>query len=98
MHHNYFVYITTNPGKSVLYIGVTNDLFTRMQQHYENRGKSNTFAEKYFCYKLIYWERFQYISDAIDREKELKKWRRTKKEELIATLNKNWEFLDPRYL
>ena len=98
MHHNYFVYITTNPGKSVLYIGVTNDLFTRMKQHYENRGKSNTFAGKYFCYKLIYWEIFQYISDAIDREKELKKWRRTKKEELIATLNKGWEFYDYRGL
>ncbi|MEQ6120377.1 GIY-YIG nuclease family protein [Reichenbachiella sp. MALMAid0571] len=98
MNHNYFVYITTNPGKSVLYIGVTNDLFTRMQQHYENRGKSNTFAGRYYCYNLIYWERFQYINDAIDREKELKKWSRKKKEELIATTNKNWKFYDYREL
>ena len=93
-NHNYFVYITTNPAKTVLYIGVTNDLETRLQQHYDSRGKSKTFAGKYYCYHLIYWERFQYIDHAIEREKELKKWNRTKKEHLIATLNPEWRFLN----
>ncbi|MEO1054498.1 MAG: GIY-YIG nuclease family protein [Bacteroidota bacterium] len=94
MNHNYFVYITTNPDKTTLYVGVTNDLFTRMQQHYENRGDTKTFAGKYYCYNLIYWERFKYIQHAIDREKEIKKWSRKKKEELIKGLNPSWKFLN----
>lgn len=54
--HNYFVYITSNPTKTVLYVGLTNDLKVRLQQHKENRGKSETFAGKYYCYKLLYYE------------------------------------------
>lgn len=91
--HNYFVYITTNPGKTVLYIGVTNNLVARMARHYENRGKPDSFAGKYYCYKLIYWERFEYIQHAIAREKELKGWTREKKTALIATTNPRWDFL-----
>jgi len=92
--HNYFIYITTNPSKSTLYIGVTNDLSTRIRQHKENRGKPNTFAGKYYCYNLIYFERFGDINHAIEREKELKKWRREKKVNLIVTMNPNWKFYD----
>ncbi|HXH98872.1 MAG TPA: GIY-YIG nuclease family protein [Sphingobacteriaceae bacterium] len=92
--HNYFIYITTNPAKTTLYIGVTNNLFTRMLQHYENRGTVNTFAGKYHCYNLVYWERFQYVDHAIEREKELKKWSRIKKEKLINSLNPEWNFLN----
>jgi putative endonuclease len=96
-NHNYFIYITTNPNKTVLYVGVTNDLYVRMQQHIEdNLDKKKTFAGKYFCYNLIYWERFQFIQDAIAREKEIKGWRREKKIELIATMNPNWEFLNDK--
>ena len=69
---NYYVYITTNPGKTVLYTGVANDLRVRIQQHLENRGKKNTFAGKYYCYKLIYFELFSDIKQAIAREKEIK--------------------------
>ncbi|MEL7004451.1 MAG: GIY-YIG nuclease family protein [Bacteroidota bacterium] len=94
MNHNYFIYITTNPSKTTLYVGVTNSLVTRMQQHYENRGNKKTFAGRYFCYNLIYWERFQYIQHAIDREKEIKKWRREKKEALISSFNPSWKFLN----
>ena len=93
-NHNYFIYITTNPTKTVLYIGVTNDLNTRLKEHYENRGKPKTFAGKYYCYHLIYWERFQYIEHAIEREKELKKWSRIKKEHLINSFNPEWAFLN----
>ncbi len=92
--HNYFVYIVTNPNKTVLYIGVTNDLETRLTQHYENRGNKKTFAGRYYCYHLIYWERHQYIEHAIEREKEIKKWRRAKKETLINEFNPDWKFLN----
>jgi putative endonuclease len=92
--HQYFVYIITNLNKTVLYIGVTNDLTTRLKQHYDNRGNKDSFAGKYYCYQLLYWERFQYIEHAIEREKELKKWSRAKKERLINGFNNEWRFLN----
>ena len=92
--HNYFVYITTNPKRTVLYIGMTNDLYARMQQHFENAGDKKSFAGRYFCYNLIYWERFGHIDHAIDREKEIKKWNRKKKEKLINSTNPKWRFLN----
>jgi putative endonuclease len=92
--HNYFVYITTNPARTVLYVGVTNNLGTRLQQHYEERGRAKTFAGRYFCFHLLYYERFTYIQHAIDREKEIKKWRRAKKEALINAFNPEWTFLN----
>ncbi len=89
----YYVYITTNPAKQVLYIGVTNDLARRLAQHYENRGNSETFAWRYFCYNLLYFEEFVSIKAAIEREKELKGWTRAKKDALIAEVNPNLDFL-----
>jgi putative endonuclease len=91
--HHYFVYIVTNPKKTVLYTGVTNDLERRMLEHYENRGKKETFAGKYFCYKLIYFKIFHDIKEAIEREKEIKDLSRAKKEGLIAELNPRWNVL-----
>jgi putative endonuclease len=91
--HQYFVYITTNPQKSVLYIGVTNDLSIRIQQHFENKGKPETFAGKNHRYKLLYFEEYSYIEEAIAREKQLKGITRKKKEALIATQNPAWNFL-----
>ena len=90
---NYYVYITTNPGKTVLYVGVTNDLKVRLRQHYQKRGKKQTFAGKYYCYKLLYYEFYEDISQAIDREKEIKDMSRQGKEELIASTNPGWNFL-----
>jgi putative endonuclease len=83
----------TKPAKTVLYIGVTNDLGRRLAQHYENRGSRDTFAGRYFCYNLLYTEQFIDIRAAISREKELKGWTRPKKNVLIATMNPNWDFL-----
>jgi putative endonuclease len=91
--HNYYVYILTNPGKTVLYIGVTNNLSVRLSQHKENRGKPETFAGKYYCYKLVYWENYKYVRDAILREKELKLLNRDKKIELIKTINPTFDFM-----
>jgi putative endonuclease len=90
--HNYFVYIMTNKNKTVIYIGVTGDLQNRVYEH-EN-GLIDGFTKKYNCHYLIYYEHFQHIDDAISREKELKKWRREKKENLIYEFNSEWKFLN----
>ncbi|MBL4675096.1 MAG: GIY-YIG nuclease family protein [Mucilaginibacter sp.] len=93
-NYNYYVYILTNRDKSVLYVGVTNDLDSRLQQHRENASKSNSFTGKYHCYYLIHYEHFTHIDHAIEREKEIKKWRREKKISLINSNNPNWKFLN----
>jgi len=91
--HNYFVYIISNPGKTVLYVGVTNDLEVRLEQHKANRGKPETFAGRYYCYKLLYYERYTYVQHAIEREKELKLMSRESKLELIKSENPYLRFL-----
>ncbi|MDZ7291701.1 MAG: GIY-YIG nuclease family protein [candidate division KSB1 bacterium] len=90
---NYYVYLTTNPGRTVIYTGVTNDLKRRLLEHYQNRGNKTSFAGKYYCYDLIYYEYFPDIRQAIAREKEIKNMTRRKKEELIATKNPKWNTL-----
>lgn len=91
--NTYYVYITTNPEKTVLYTGVTNNLQQRMSQHYENRGKPESFAGKYYCYNLIYYEEYTEIKQAIEREKEIKLMRRELKETLIKEVNPSWKFI-----
>jgi putative endonuclease len=71
-NYNFFVYITSNYEKTVLYVGVTNDLVRRLYEHKENKGDKKTFAGKYYCYNLVYYERFSHIEHAIEREKEIK--------------------------
>jgi len=93
-NYNFYVYITTNPAKTVLYTGVTNDLARRMYEHESNRGKASTFAGKYYCYCLIYYEWHSNIQHAIEREKEIKKWNREKKVALINSFNTEWKFLN----
>ena len=90
--HNYFIYIVTNKNKTVLYIGVTNDLQRRVYEH--EQGLVSGFTKKYNCHYLIYYEHFQDINDAIEREKVLKKWRREKKDNLINEFNPDWKFLN----
>nr|WP_293304577.1 GIY-YIG nuclease family protein [Allomuricauda sp.] len=91
----YFVYITTNENRTVLYIGVTNTIQRRLSEHYfDSVNSKQSFAGKYNCYHLVYYERFDSIQMAIAREKELKKWRREKKDRLITSFNPDWKFLD----
>ena len=92
--HRYCIYIVTNPKRNVLYTGVTNNLRMRIIEHWLNKGNDKTFAGKYYCYNLIYFEEFQYVDQAIAREKEIKGWRRQKKLELINTINPGWTFLN----
>ena len=96
--HTYYVYILTNKSRSVLYIGVTNNLKLRLQQHNQNIETTvKTFASQYKVEFLVYYEKFTWIQEAISREKELKKWRRSKKEDLIKVLNPTFEFLNNHF-
>lgn len=76
--HAYYVYILTNIKRNVMYVGVTNDLERRIADHCDGRG--GAFARKYRINTLVHVEEFQYIDEAIAREKEIKGWRRSKKE------------------
>ena len=89
--HEYYVYILTNKTNSVLYIGVTNSLSNRLAQHKES-GENHFFA-RYNTRKLVYFEPFAGVENAISREKQLKRWTREKKNLLIETKNPNWEDL-----
>ena len=80
--------------KTTLYIGVTNNLAARLAEHWRNRKRPATFAGRYSCNNIIYFETFDSIKKAISREKEIKKWRREKKEALINTTNPEWNFLN----
>lgn len=87
----YYVYIITNKYNTVLYIGVTNDLVRRLNEH-KNKIKKG-FTQRYNLYKLIYYEMTTEIISALNREKEIKKWSRKKKKELINTKNRSWKDL-----
>lgn len=90
--HDYYVYIVTNKTRSTLYIGVTNDLLVRVWQHRAGE-RPGTFSQRYHCAHLVFFEHYREVRDAISREKQLKGWRRAKKNTLIATLNPQWEDL-----
>jgi putative endonuclease len=90
----YNVYIVTNSKRTTLYTGISNNLAQRLVEHYLNRGKPQTFPGRYYCYNLLHFESFDYVEDAIAREKEIKSWRRSKKIALINSTNLNWKFLN----
>lgn len=79
------MYIMTNSRRTVLYIGVTNDLERRVLEHKANSIKG--FTATYNCTDLLYFEEVRSVEAAIVREKQLKGWRRSKKEQLIEGLN-----------
>ncbi len=86
---NYFVYIAVNSHNNVMYVGVTNNLERRMYEHKE--GLVEGFTRRYNIHKLVYFEQTTDINSAISREKEIKKWRREKKNLLIESVNDKWE-------
>ncbi|WP_298552703.1 GIY-YIG nuclease family protein [uncultured Algibacter sp.] len=89
--HQYYLYILSNKKNGTLYIGVTNDLERRMFEHKNKLVEG--FTEKYGLDKLIYFETYQYVNDAIKREKNMKKWKRQWKINLIDEENSSWEDL-----
>jgi putative endonuclease len=82
---NYYVYIVSNQSNKVVYVGVTNDLERRIYEHKSSLVKG--FTKKYNCSKLLFYESTSSIESAILREKEIKKWRREKKDKLIFSMN-----------
>ena len=88
----YYVYILTNHTKNVFYVGVTNNIKRRVSEHRKNRGIKKTFAGRYYCFKLVYYEIYSSILTAIKREKELKNLSRNKKLDLIKAKNPTLQF------
>ena len=89
----FYVYMMTNRSRVVLYTGITNSLMRRVWQH-QNREVEG-FTKAYRVNRLVYYERFNDPRDAIAREKEIKGWRREKKNALVETMNPNWADLSP---
>jgi len=89
--HTYWVYIMTNVSNTVLYTGVTNDLRRRVTDHRNKRGSK--FTDKYNVTKLVFYESFCRILDAIAAEKKIKAGSRAKKVILIESVNPRWEDL-----
>ena len=87
----YYVYLLTNWNNKVMYVGVTNDLQRRVFEHKNKLVKG--FTEKYKVDKLVYFEETNDVNSALSREKEIKKWRREKKNDLVRRVNPNWNDL-----
>ena len=90
----HYVYILASRIAGTLYTGVTSDLVKRVSEH--KNGVKAEFTSKYGVHRLVYYQEFGSIEDAIGREKELKKWRRQWKIELIETMNPKWDDLFPK--
>lgn len=87
----YYVYIMTNKRKNVLYTGVTSNIVGRVEQH-KNKAFPG-FTSKYRVSRLVYYEEYQYVYDAITREKQIKNWHRQWKINQITKYNPDWEDL-----
>ncbi len=88
--HVYYVYMVASRSH-VLYCGVTNNLQRRVEQHRSREIEG--FSADYKCTRLVWFERFQYINNALAREKQIKRWRREKKVFLIEQTNLKWDDL-----
>ena len=87
----YYVYLVTNWNDKVMCEGVTNNLERRIYEHKNKLIKG--FTEKYNVNKLVYFEETQDVTAAVEREKEIKKWRREKKNQLVNLMNPKWDDL-----
>jgi putative endonuclease len=91
MEESYCVYIMTNSRKNVLYTGYTSDLARRVQEHKD--GVIKGFTQKYKCHILVYYEDTDDVKAAMEREKQIKGGSRSKKIELIESINPEWRDL-----
>ena len=91
MNNSYYVYILTNWNDKVMYVGMTNNLERRVYEHKHKLVEG--FTAKYNINKLVYYEECQDVNAALAREKEIKKWRREKKNMLIQEANPTWQDL-----
>jgi putative endonuclease len=93
-NRQYWVYILTSSSGNAMYIAVTNNLENRVWEH--RTGAGSEFAKKYRATRLVYAEEYDNPTDAIAREKQLKGWRRERKNELVRTLNPTFRELLPQ--
>jgi putative endonuclease len=91
MDRQYYVYILTNALRTTLYIGVTSALERRVWQH--KTGAADGFTKRYRLHQLVYWEETTDVWAALEREKQIKRWRREKKVALINRMNPEWRDL-----
>ena len=94
---NYYVYILASATNYTVYIGVTSDLIRRVYEHREHLDP-DSFTSKYGVHKLVYFEQTNDVKAALEREKQLKGWRRSKKNALIESMNPEWKDLYPDLL
>lgn len=94
---NYYVYILASTTNYTVYIGVTDDLIRRVYEH-KIHADPDSFTSQYNVHKLVYFEQTTDIRAALEREKQLKGWRRSKKNALIQTINPEWKDLCPDLL
>lgn len=90
MSSSFFIYIMASPS-GTLYTGITNNLQRRVYEHKDHILEG--FSKRYDCTKLVYYEEYKDVEEALAREKQLKNWRREKKEYLIKTINPSWKDL-----
>ena len=90
--YHFFVYILTNVARHPLYVGFTNSVGFRHWQHKE-KIDPGSFTARYNLTRLVYYERYRYVRNAIAREKQLKRWTRKKKIALIESMNPRWDDL-----
>lgn len=95
MAHTYYVYLLTNWNNNVMYVGMTSNLERRMYEHKTKLVEG--FTAKYNINKLVYYEETQEVQTAIMREKEIKKWRREKKDILVKSENPEWKDLSIQF-
>ena len=93
----YYVYILASATNVTLYVGVTNDLVRRVYEH-RNHLEPGSFTSKYSVHKLVYFEETSDVKAALEREKQLKGWRRSKKNALVETVNPQWRDIYPDLL
>ena len=94
---SYYVYILASATNYSIYIGVTNDLIRRVYEH-KIHADPKSFTSQYNVHKLVYFEQTSDVGAALEREKQLKGWRRSKKNALIETMNPEWKDLYPDLL
>ena len=85
----YYVYILASKANAMIYIGITNNLSRRLREH--KNGEIDDFTKAYGIHKLVFFQEFSDINDAIACEKQLKRWTRAKKNTLIESKNPNWD-------
>ncbi len=93
----YYVYILSSSSNVTIYTGVTKDLVRRVYEH-RTEADPHSFTAKYRVHKLVYFESTTDVQAAIEREKQIKKWNRARKNKLVESMNPQWRDLYPELL